>query len=179
MAARTLLDEAASALHAKLADHLLQERAGAPQDVSKRVRLAYHLDGAGRLEDAAQAYFDAAEAAFGQFGAVESVKLCDQVLERLEPEHPLRFDVLSLKEKALREVGDQSEHKRALDRLMEMAPERELTERLEVWSKLIRHHYDQAEFAQAMAIIAELREASDELPAMRARADQFEALDPP
>lgn len=175
VAARTLVEEESIALHTRIADHLLAE--SHTQDVAELVRLAYHLQGAGRLEQAAQTYFDAAKDAFGQFGAAESLKLCDQVTEHLSPEHPLCVEVLYLKEKALREVGRVTEHKQVLDRLSERVDPLDTSRQLEVWMRLIRYHYDQAEFGAALSTIEQVRELAQQhqAQAMLARADQFEA----
>lgn len=179
VASRMLLDDIASELHGKLADHIIEVKG--LNEVADQVRLAYHLQGAGRIEEAAMAYYEAAEDAFGQFGAAESLKLCDQVIACLPDNDDLCFDVLHLKEKALRELGQPTKHKQVLDSLRELVEYRSVDEQVEVWLRLTRYYYDQADFRAALSMIEQVRDAvsrqelKQDAGVILARADQFEA----
>ena len=160
-AARTLLGEEASELHGRIAERLMgSER---ERNVTDNAQIARHLDGAGRIEEAVEYYFDAAEEAFEQFGASESLRLCEKVLERVGPEHATGLEALKLKEQALRGLGMQAEHKATLDELAAQVERRDdPEEQARVWLRLARYHYDQAEFRQSGAFIEQAREVARE-----------------
>lgn len=178
VAARSLLGERAVELHGRIAEHLQQRRKDEqePMSVAFAAQLAHHLDGAGLSQQAATSYLQAAREAFNQFGAAESVKLCDKVLERLPEGADEGVQALYLKERALRELGEVEGHKRVLDTLRERVEGRAASERVELWLRLVRYYYDQADFRAALTMVAQVREVAEAEGMIEAvaRADKFE-----
>ena len=174
---RTLLEEEATVVHDRIAERLLQNFP-AVASVTEHAQIARHLDGAGRLDEAVEHYHAAAEGAFEQFGAAEALRLSDRVLERTSPESDMGFEALRLREQALRELGVKIEHREALELLAEQVEQRgDPKERAEIYLRLARYHYDQAEFKTAMEYIAQVRElaTAHDLPASHAQSLHYEA----
>lgn len=157
---RTLLDDVASELHGRIADYLLLQQH--ERNVTDNALLARHLDGAGRVDEAITFYYEAAQAAFRQFGAVESLKLCSKVLERVDDSDEIAFGALHLRAQALREAGLFKEHKEALDKLEEMAVARdEPADIVKIQLRLARYYYDQSDFKQSLRYIELVRPVAE------------------
>jgi tetratricopeptide (TPR) repeat protein len=172
-----LLEEEATVVHDRIAERLLRDFP-AQASVTEHAQIARHLDGAGRLEEAVQHYHRAAEGAFEQFGAAEALRLCDRVLERTSPDTDTGFEALRLREQALREIGAKVEHRDALELLAEQVEHRgDPRERAEIYLRLARYHYDQAEFKTSMEYIERVRElaAPHNLSAAHAQSLHYEA----
>jgi tetratricopeptide (TPR) repeat protein len=100
------------------------------------------------------------------------------VLERTSPDTDTGFEALRLREQALREIGAKVEHRDALELLAEQVEHRgDPRERAEIYLRLARYHYDQAEFKTSMEYIERVRElaAPHNLSAAHAQSLHYEA----
>ena len=171
--ARTIVDEAAQQVHARIAAHLESRMQRDGLSVTELAVLARHLDGAGMMERAIDLYMRAASQAFEQFGAAECLRLCEHVCSRAAPDSPQAYEALHLRAKALRLLGHLADYQLELERLGQCVQARDVPEERAQWLLLMsRHHYDQADFKQAMAHLERLRAFAQDDPALSVKLAQ-------
>jgi eukaryotic-like serine/threonine-protein kinase len=149
---RGLPPEESQRLHQRIADYLVEGGARG-QGVTEHARLARHHDAAGNHGAAIHHYWEAAQAAFEQYGAVESLSLCDRILDRVDEADERGFKALLLKEQALGRLGLASEHLLVLERLTAHVASAPPAERAEVMLRRARHHYEQGEHGAARQLV--------------------------
>lgn len=153
--ARGLPPDEAQRLHQRIADYLAEGGARG-QGVTEHARLARHHDAAGNRDAALEHYWAAASAAFEQYGAAESLSLCDKILERAAQGSPAWRRALLLKEQALGRLGLVREHREALELLAAQVEGAPIEERAEVMLRRARQHYDQGELGAARQLAEEV-----------------------
>lgn len=121
VAAAGLLPEEAAQLHRRLADHLIKVSGDTH---SRSALIARHYDGAGERDRSVQYYYQAADDALEQFGAAESLRLIDKVLDGVEKTDDLYFKALQIRARALGELGQRDETQEVLDELEQLGAER-------------------------------------------------------
>ena len=158
VAARTLLGEEARQMHHRIADHMLAQRH--LDSVMARALLAHHLARADRPQEAVVHFLAAAQGALAQFGAHESLRLCEHVFECASPEQSEEaWAALWLKERIVHDLGMTAEHKETLDLLFRHVKARgTLEERGRVLLSMARYHYRQTELKSAAAILQQARQ---------------------
>lgn len=121
VAAASLLPDEATELHRRLAAHLV-ETAGDTH--SRSVLIARHFEGAGEQDQSVAFYFQAADAALEQYGAAESLRLIDTVLDRITPQSKYYYGALEIRARALMEIGNATACRAALEELERVADAR-------------------------------------------------------
>ncbi len=168
VAARGLVDDEASEIHRKLADHLI-DSGGDPSSAL----IARHFDGAGQTERSVEYYFQAADAAFEQFGAAESLRLVEKVLQRVDHESEMGYQALKIKAKALVQVGGKEETAATLENLEEIAEAQDdPMELADVLLRLARFKFNWSQMRSARELadrVAELAQEND-APLFEARS---------
>lgn len=148
VAALGLVPEEAVELHRRLAKHLLES--GESRALYSNALIARHFDGAGETDKSVEYYFEAAASALDQFGAAESIRLSEKVLERVPPQSKLYFDALSVKARALAELGNRDSLGDALRELEMLAKTRQDALGLaKVQLDLANFEFDQSELRRA------------------------------
>ena len=147
VAAAGLLPEEAAQLHRTLADHLI---ATSHPSGSQSALIARHFDGAGEKDRSVQFYFQAADDALDQYGAAESLRLIEKVLDRVTSEDSYYFDALKIRARALSEIGQRDECQAALDELEALAAQRgNPVEQAETLVQQARFAFDQSQLRRA------------------------------
>lgn len=150
VAARGLIPEESTELHRRLAAYLLDIQD--ERRVYSNALIARHFDGAGEKERSVEFYFEAAGSALQQYGAAESLRLCDKVLERVSDDSGFRFEALHIKAQALSELGKREECGAVLQELVKLSTTRDNpNEHGYVLLQLARFEFDQAELRKAKA----------------------------
>ncbi len=147
VAAAGLLPEEAAMLHRRLADHLLENASGTH---SRSALIARHFDGAGEKDRSVAFYFQAADDALEQYGAAESLRLIDKVLERVAPGDEFHYEALKIRARALGELGQRDECRAALDELERLATERgDAREQADTLIQQARFAFEQSQLRRA------------------------------
>lgn len=162
VAAAGLLEDETAHLHRRLADHLLNQPTERQSTASALI--ARHFDGAGERERSVEFYYRAADEALDQYGAAESLRLCDKVLERVENDSDFYYKTLKIRAKALGELGLRDECREVLVEIEELAFERDddPVEQADVLIQQARFFFDQSELRKAREYAERARELAEE-----------------
>ena len=157
VAAAGLLPEEAVHLHRALADHLLAQ-SPEKQSVTSAL-IARHFDGAGDKERSIEFYFRAADEALEQYGAAESLRLCDKVLERVAVDSDFYYRAQKIRARALVELGTRDECRTTLNDLERLAFERDdRFEQADILIQKARFLFTQSELRNARSAAQRARE---------------------
>jgi serine/threonine protein kinase/predicted ATPase len=188
VASRSLIPEQARALHLRIAQHLLEQRGAEPDGVhagADNAVIAGHFDGAGEVERAVEFYALAAEEAFRNRGASECLRLCAKIIKRAASgeaggDERVMLKALMLQERALSELGQVEDRRRALDELHRLVMRvGDGSEQIDVLLRQGRFFFDEGDFSRAREHIEQARRLvgqayGDEARRETALADTFQ-----
>ncbi len=173
VASRSLLPEESQQLHQKIAEHL-QANHG-EHGIADNALIAKHFDGAGLREQAVAYYKMAAEEAFRDFGAAESLRLCTKVLERAQSDDQLVMEILGLQERALHELGQIDNQRETLDELHALVMRVGTSdEQIDVLLREARFFIDQGDFSTAREYVEQARELAHAIGSDLGRANTWQ-----
>jgi tetratricopeptide (TPR) repeat protein len=136
--------------------------------------IARHFDGAGEKERSVEFYFRAADEALDQYGAAESLRLCDKVLERVDEDSEFYYKTLKTRAKALKELGLRDECRHVLEEIETLAFERDdICEQADVLIQQARFLFDESELRQARDYAQRARELAEECEDLLHVADSW------
>lgn len=119
VARRSLVPEKRRKLHERLVTHLrADETRSESGSLEETIKIARHLDGAGRADEAVAYYLRAAEWALDQQGASESVRLTDAVLDEVDIESEAGVRALDIRRRAWTLLGETERASTAIDRML-------------------------------------------------------------